>query len=282
MTIPDPGQIVTVRQRHFVVVEVSKSALPQNGFHPLKEEPQHLVTLSSVEDDALGEELQVIWEIEPGAKIHEKTTLPEPAGFDDPRRLDAFLDAVRWGAVYSADVRTLQALRAPFRSGIEIEDYQLDPVVRALQMPRVNLLVADDVSLGKTIQAGLVAQELIISHRVRSILVLCPASVQIQWRNQMRDKFELEVRIVDSDLFKQLRRDLYVNPWTHFSLLITFLDFLKRERPTSPVSRRLARIQPIGGQFGAPDARCKKVETIQEDFGKVDCFILITVLGFIL
>ncbi len=151
MTIPDPGQIVTVRQRHFVVVEVNKSTLPRNGFHPSREAPQHLVSLSSVEDDALGEELQVIWEIEPGAKIHEKTTLPEPSDFDDPRRLDAFLDAVRWGAVSSADVRALQS---PFRSGIEIEDYQLDPVVRALQMPRVNLPVADDVGLGKTSQIG--------------------------------------------------------------------------------------------------------------------------------
>lgn len=54
------------------------------------------------------------------------------------------------GAVSSADTRALQA---PFRSGIEIEDYQLDPVVRAIQMPRVNLLVADDVGLGKTIEA---------------------------------------------------------------------------------------------------------------------------------
>ena len=89
----------------------------------------------------------------------------EPAGFDDPRRLDAFLDAVRWGAVSTADVRALQS---PFRSGIEIEDYQLDPVVRAIQMPRVNLLIADDVGLGKTIEAGLVAQELIIRHRART------------------------------------------------------------------------------------------------------------------
>ncbi len=71
---------------------------------------------------------------------------------------------MRWGVASSADIRTLQA---PFRSGIDIEDYQLDPVVRAIQMPRVNLLIADDVGLGKTIEAGLVAQELIIRHRCR-------------------------------------------------------------------------------------------------------------------
>ena len=100
----------------------------------------------------------------------------------------------------------MRALQAPFRSGIEIEDYQLDPVVRALRMPRVNLLIADDVGLGKTIEAGLVAQELILRHRARTILVVCPASLQIQWRDQMRDKFGLEFRIVDSELMRELRR----------------------------------------------------------------------------
>ncbi|MHC5721240.1 MAG: SNF2-related protein, partial [Nostoc sp.] len=104
--------------------------------------------------------------------------MPKPTGFDAPARLDAFLDAVRWGAASIADIRTLQS---PFRSGIDIEDYQLDPVVRAIQMPRVNLLIADDVGLGKTIEAGLVAQELIIRHRCRRILIVCPSSLQIQW-----------------------------------------------------------------------------------------------------
>jgi hypothetical protein len=47
-----------------------------------------------------------------------------------------------------------RTLHSPFRSGIEIDDYQLDPVVRALSMPRVNLLIADDVGLGKTIVSG--------------------------------------------------------------------------------------------------------------------------------
>jgi hypothetical protein len=56
------------------------------------------------------------------------------------------VDAVRWGSVASADVTTLQA---PFRSGIQIKDYQLEPVAKALRMPRVALLIADDVGLGK-------------------------------------------------------------------------------------------------------------------------------------
>lgn len=227
---PDQGQLVSVRSRQWVVNDVRPSTLPAPALKPSFNGPQHLLTLSSVEDDGLGEELQVIWEIEPGAKVIDKVALPEPTGFDPPDKLDAFLDAVRWGAASSADVKNIQA---PFRSGIDIEDYQLDPVVRAIQMPRVNELIADDVGLGKTIEAGMVALELIIRHRARRILIVCPSALQIQWKEQMRDKFGLDFRIVDSSLMKELRRSrgLHVNPWSHFPRLITSIDFLKRERP---------------------------------------------------
>jgi SNF2 family DNA or RNA helicase len=227
--IPEQGQLVDVRQRRYVVTEVEASTLPASPLKSAQAVP-HLVTLASVEDDALGEELQVVWELEPGTHVHEKLALPDPTGFDPPARLDAFLDAVRWGAASTADIHSIQA---PFRSGIEIQDYQLDPVVRAIQMPRVSLLIADDVGLGKTIEAGLVVLELLIRHRARKILVVCPASLQIQWRDQMRDKFGLDFRIVDSELLRQLRRSrgLHVNPWTHHPRLITSIDFLKRERP---------------------------------------------------
>ncbi|WP_129676587.1 DISARM system SNF2-like helicase DrmD [Candidatus Chloroploca sp. Khr17] len=229
-SIPEQGQLVEVRQRRYVVTEVRQSTLPPDPLAAYDPTPQHRVTLASVEDDALGEELQVIWEIEPGTQAVEGAALPQPRGFDDPQRFDAFLDAVRWGAIASADLRALQA---PFRSGITIEDYQLDPVVRAIQMPRANLLIADDVGLGKTIEAGLVVQELILRHRARAVLIVCPAALQIQWRDQMRDKFGLEFRIVDTELMRVLRRErgLHVNPWTHFPRLITSIDFLKRERP---------------------------------------------------
>jgi hypothetical protein len=128
---PEQGQLVSVRSRQWIVNDVRPSTLPAAALKPTFNGPQHLLTLSSVEDDGLGEELQVIWELEPGAAVIEKVALPEPTGFDPPDRLDAFLDAVGWGAASTADVRSIQS---PFRSGIDIKDYQLDPVV-----PRVNL-----------------------------------------------------------------------------------------------------------------------------------------------
>lgn len=246
--VPEPGQLVHVRERQFVVTDVLSGSLPPNALLGRPSNDQHLVFLNCVADDGFGEELQVIWEVEPGARVVDrKSDLPAPTGFDSPQRLDAFLDAVRWGAAAAADPRAIQS---PFRSGITIEDYQLDPVVRAVQMPRANLLIADDVGLGKTIETGLVALELILRHRARTVLVVCPSSLQIQWRDQMRDKFGLDFVIVDSKLFSELRRKrgLQVNPWTHYPRLITSIDFLKRDRPL----RLFRDVLPAPGEAAFP------------------------------
>ena len=143
-------------------------------------------------------------------------------------------------------------MQSLFRSGIDIEDYQLDPVVRAVQMPRVNLLIADDVGLGKTIEAGLVAQELILRQLARRILIICPSSLQVQWKEQMRSKFGLDFRIVNSELMKglQRRRGIHVNPWRHFPRLITSIDFIKRDRPL----RLFREILPAEGESLYPVA----------------------------
>src|SRR5271157_2522559 len=242
MSSPEQGQLVSVRSRNWIVNEVVPSTLPTSRLQGIVA-PQTLVSLGSVEDDGLGEEIQVVWELELGARLIEKVALPDPTGFDPPDQLNAFLDAVRWGASSLADVRNIQS---PFRSGIDIEDYQLDPVVRAIQMPRVNLLVADDIGLGKTIEAGMVALELIIRHRARKVLIVCPSSLQIQWQEQMRDKLGLDFRVVNSELMRDLRRErgIHVNPWNHFPRLITSIDFLKRERPL----RMFREILPAGAE----------------------------------
>jgi len=80
---PEIGQLVVVRKRPFVVTEIVPAApgLAPDGGHA-----SHLIKLSSVEDDGIGEELEVIWEIEPGTTVKEKSTLPEPSSVSKESR----------------------------------------------------------------------------------------------------------------------------------------------------------------------------------------------------
>jgi hypothetical protein len=177
----DIGQLVRIRGQQWVVSDLSSSTLPTDELAPATLPGRTLVTLTSVSEDDLGEELTVVWEVEPGRAVIPSGALPdvpEPGRWDPPQTLGALIDAVRWGSIASADVSTLQA---PFRAGIQIKDYQLEPVAKALRMPRVALLIADDVGLGKTIEAGLVIQEMLLRHRARRVLVVCPASLTLKW-----------------------------------------------------------------------------------------------------
>ena len=216
-TIPRDGSLVEVRGQRWVVSDSS----PGN-------DGSMLLTLQSVEDGKYGESLQVIWEVEPGRRALPAGSLPDvtQTGFDPPERLAAFLDSVRWSAVTSADVKTLQA---PLRSGVTVEEYQLEPVARAIEAPRVNLLLADDVGLGKTIEAGLVALELLLRHRAKRIMVVCPPGLMVKWQDEMAEKFGLNFTIVDSAQLNQLRRShgSAANPFRVYLLTIVSLSWLR-------------------------------------------------------
>jgi hypothetical protein len=96
-SLPEQGQLVVVRQRTYVVTNINQSTVATGPSPAVRPAAQHLLTLSSIEDDALGEELQVVWELEPGTSVQQNLSLPDPSGLDPPSRLDAFLNAVRWG-----------------------------------------------------------------------------------------------------------------------------------------------------------------------------------------
>ena len=229
--VPESGQLVRVRGQQWVVSNVNNSHQPADEIAATRLPGRTLVTLTSVSDDDLGEELTVVWEVEPGREIVPATQLPQvtETSWDDPQTLGAFLDAVRWGTIASADTKTLQA---PFRSGITIEEYQLEPVARALAMPRVNLLIADDVGLGKTIEAGLVVQEMLLRHRARRVIVVCPASLTLKWQEEMEAKFGLGFQILDTDQLKELRRShgLEANPFAVYPRTIISLQWLRTPR----------------------------------------------------
>jgi len=87
-------------------------------------------------------------------------------------------------------------------------NFQLVPVTMALNTPRVCLLIADDVGLGKTIEAGLIINELIARHMVRKILVICPANLREQWQETLINFFNQEFLIISSLHKRYLEKEL--------------------------------------------------------------------------
>jgi len=228
--VPAEGEVVLVRGSYWAVSDVKAQGLPRSSADE-SSGIQHLVTLSSVAEDRLGVELRVIWELEVGASVIPDIGLPElkSGQIDNPELFAAFLDSLRWGAITSADNRTLQA---PYRSGVSVEPYQLEPVVRAINNSRANMLLADDVGLGKTIEAGLVVQELLLRHRARTVCIVCPAGLAIKWQIEMRDKFGLDFKIINSDMMKDVRRThgVHVNPFSLFPRVIVSMQWLPGDR----------------------------------------------------
>lgn len=114
----------------------------------------------------------------------------------DPRAVGAHLRVTEWATASAADRKLFQA---PFRAGIRLDAYQLLPLQKALDLPRANLLIADDVGLGKTVGAGLVARELLLRRRIDLVVVAAPASMVLQWQDEMAQKFGLDLTIVDRE-----------------------------------------------------------------------------------
>jgi SNF2 family DNA or RNA helicase len=174
-----------------------------------------LVHAACVDDDAQGEPVSVLWEHELGARVIEDSGWRRVGEqrFDDPELFAAYARTVRWGCVTATDPSLFQA---PFRAGIRPEAYQLEPLRKALQLPRVNLMIADDVGLGKTIEAGLILRELLLRRRIEFIVAAVPPSMIGQWAEELETRFGLRFVIVDREFLKDIRRErgFAVNPWT--------------------------------------------------------------------
>lgn len=187
-------------------------------------------SLVSVEDDSQGDRLDVSLDAEIDAQVidpEDWSSLYETS-FEGPERLGAYLRSTEWRTASAADRKLFQA---PFRAGIRLDAYQLLPLAKALDLPRVNLLIADDVGLGKTVEAGLIVRELLLRRRVDVIVVAAPASMLLQWQDELSQKFGLDFTIVDREHLLETRRTrgFSANPWSIGSRFIVSHSVLSDE-----------------------------------------------------
>ncbi len=233
---PSPGQLALCRTRRHIVEAVTPSAIPGGDT---------LVRLSCIEDDALGEVAEVLWEREVDSAVIADVGWQHigERGFDAPGLFAAYLNTIRWNTVTATDPTLFQA---PFRAGIEVMAYQLEPLRKALQLPRVNLFIADDVGLGKTIEAGLILRELMLRQRVQRVVVAAPPSVVQQWREELEQRFGLTFEVYDRAYVqrKRMERGYGINPWTTHSRFIISHSLLSDEAYASGLRDWLGESAP--------------------------------------
>lgn len=174
----------------------------------------HLVILVGTDEDNAVLRLAVLWEKELDAEVLAEAGFEKlgDRGFDPKSVFAAHLRWARWNTVTAGGPRLF---KASVRAGIRLEPYKLEPLAKALGLPRVNLLIADDVGLGKTIEAGLVIRELLLRYRVELIVVAAPPAMLQQWQDELRARFGLEAVVVDRAYLNKLRRSrgFSADPW---------------------------------------------------------------------
>ncbi|MFW5692264.1 MAG: helicase-related protein, partial [Chloroflexota bacterium] len=203
------GSLVRVRGREWVV-------LPESTDEVVRVRP-----LGGTDDEVTGI-YTLLESIEPA-----QFALPDPTQIGDYRSARLLRAAVRLGFRSSA---------GPFRSfariNVEPRPYQLVPLLMALKQDPVRLLIADDVGIGKTVEALLVARELLDRGEIDRLAVLCPPQLAEQWHAELREKFYIEAELVLSSTATRLERHLRMGEslFERHPFVVVSTDFIKSER----------------------------------------------------
>jgi superfamily II DNA or RNA helicase len=202
------GSLVRARGREWVV-------LPES-----EEELLVLRPLGGTDDETTG----IFLPLEPVEPARFAPPDPQQAG--DNRSSRMLRDAVRLG---------FRASAGPFRSfarlGVEPRPYQLVPLLMALSLEPVRLLIADDVGIGKTIEACLIARELIDRGEVERLAVLCPPHLAEQWQTELRDKFHIDAELVLSSTARRLSQPCRPGEslFDYYPYVVVSTDFIKTD-----------------------------------------------------
>lgn len=153
--------------------------------------------------------------------------LPNPDRLGDARSARLLREAVRLG---------FRASSGPFRSlgsiAVEPRPYQLVPLLMALRQDPIRLLIADDVGIGKTVEAGLIAKEMLTRGEADRLCVLCPPHLAEQWQTELGTKFSLDAVLVLPSTVSRLERECPpgISVFERFPITVVSLDYIKQER----------------------------------------------------
>jgi superfamily II DNA or RNA helicase len=158
---------------------------------------------------------------------HALFLLPDPTQLGDYRSSRLLRDALRLGFRSSA---------GPFRSfariAVEPRPYQVVPLLMALKLDAVRMLIADDVGIGKTVEAALIVRELIDRGEVQRFAILCPPQIAEQWQAELITKFHLDAELVLPGTVTRLERACRIGQsiFDRFPYVIVSTDFIKSDR----------------------------------------------------
>lgn len=208
------GSLVSARGREWVVV-------PKKGDDIQSEDLILLRPLGGGDAEVTGI-LTSLEDIQPA-----QFDYPTPAQAGDFRSSRLLRDALRLG---------FRASAGPFRSfghlNVEPRPYQLVPLLMALKLDPVRILVADDVGIGKTIEACLIAKELLDRGEVNRMTVLCPPHLAEQWQRELFSKFQIEAELVLAGTARKLESECRggENLFEHYPFTIVSMDFIKSDQ----------------------------------------------------
>lgn len=181
-----------------------------------------------------GEPQKIISPPTPIEKIYSPAELLETEIFSPSIKYDFHFDAVRLSLAYKYDrFLSLSSTRT------NLEPYQVEAAWRVLNSYKQRFLIADDVGLGKTIEAGMILKELALRGRAKRVLIIVPAPLSPQWRREMRERFDEQFYIYDSLYLKVLKDSLPKdsNIWEAHDKIITSIDYAKREEVLTELER---------------------------------------------
>ena len=159
-------------------------------------------------------------------KIRSPIELLTTESFSSPVNFDLHFEAVRLSLAYEYDhLLSLSSTRT------NLEPYQVEAVWRVLNSYKHRFLIADDVGLGKTIEAGMILKEIALRGRAKRVLIIVPAPLRYQWRREMRERFDEHFIVYESNYLKALKDSLPkdANVWEAHDKIITSIDYAKRE-----------------------------------------------------